>query len=229
MLNMQIVFHMSPSLRGSGLKLLQRFWYPLPMSVSLFTREWIEILPDTNNARRERVSLFTREWIEIIFFEKLYWQTDVSLFTREWIEIRCASPAPMEKGSLPLYEGVDWNRQRTYSFPQRDSLPLYEGVDWNSWSVFIASTSESLPLYEGVDWNSFCTMAYHRASVSLFTREWIEILSSLASGSNKVVSPSLRGSGLKYHCQYLHQGRWLSPSLRGSGLKYKKFIYTLAV
>ena len=45
---------MSPSLRGSGLK-----------SVSLFTREWIEIVQSQFADLSPQVSLFTREWIEI--------------------------------------------------------------------------------------------------------------------------------------------------------------------
>ena len=38
-----------------------------------------------------------------------------------------------------------------------------------------------------------------RFAVSLFTREWIEIIHSLVKRETESVSPSLRGSGLKYH------------------------------
>ena len=56
--------------------------------VSLFTREWIEILADWIYMHHVFcVSLFTREWIEIknrLHSKRLF---PVSLFTREWIEI----------------------------------------------------------------------------------------------------------------------------------------------
>ena len=81
----------------------------LPLVVSLFTREWIEIFlslrrpayPPSPSLRgsglklfllypqnqKRPVSLFTREWIEMEIFtisSNAFW---VSLFTREWIEI----------------------------------------------------------------------------------------------------------------------------------------------
>ena len=56
-----------------------------PFSVSLFTREWIEIVDVSNNRS---------SWL-------------VSLFTREWIEISASGDLPKIGGSLPLYEGVD--------------------------------------------------------------------------------------------------------------------------
>ena len=78
-------------------------------SVSLFTREWIEMCAECTQGDDGLVSLFTREWIEIIpfvlfFFHRLspslrgsglkYRTLNdnlktilVSLFTREWIEM----------------------------------------------------------------------------------------------------------------------------------------------
>ena len=79
--------------------------------------------------------------------------------------------------------------------------------------------------------------------VSLFTREWIEIIRVCASWTAKCLSlplyegvdwnktsqkavwfwnqsPSLRGSGLKYHCWNTCKLVFMSPSLRGSGLKW---------
>ena len=56
----------SPSLRGSGLKCQIDTLTWLTHSVSLFTREWIEIETKSKRLHREAVSLFTREWIEII-------------------------------------------------------------------------------------------------------------------------------------------------------------------
>ena len=59
------------------------------LPVSLFTREWIEILIAFSPAIwKSSVSLFTREWIEIDFADKAEIELQVSLFTREWIEIQ---------------------------------------------------------------------------------------------------------------------------------------------
>ena len=56
-------------------------------AVSLFTREWIEMLSSSPTFPEPDVSLFTREWIEIVFFSDAVAASEVSLFTREWIEI----------------------------------------------------------------------------------------------------------------------------------------------
>ena len=189
--------------------------------VSLFTREWIEItgicctwfsllrLPlyegvDWNShspramARSKSVSLFTREWIEIGYFFCNRSAKLVSLFTREWIEICKGRQRTGTFWRLPLYEGVDWNR-KSKRLPERMtcvslftrewieikthpavtsmccSLPLYEGVDWNRKAEFYGGKANSLPLYEGVDWNfDYCSV------------------------NASIMSPSLRGSGLKY-------------------------------
>ena len=82
---------------------------------------------------------------------------------------------------------------------QSIGLPLYEGVDWNRWDIIRINQKRCLPLYEGVDWN--CGYAAIRSatfSVSLFTREWIEIADMLRSDQRPFPSPSLRGSGLKW-------------------------------
>ena len=56
--------------------------------VSLFTREWIEIIERFEiEIISKSVSLFTREWIEIYRTRTEYDDLPVSLFTREWIEI----------------------------------------------------------------------------------------------------------------------------------------------
>ena len=123
-------------------------------AVSLFTREWIEILDTATNVNRFTVSLFTREWIEIQFGDDIYASDVVSLFTREWIEILWLIQQIKQSMSLPLYEGVDWNHSLALWCPHVKCLPLYEGVDWN------------------LDANNFC---YWSIAVSLFTREWIEM------------------------------------------------------
>ena len=58
-------FTASPSLRGSGLKSHIILYSPYTIYVSLFTREWIEILYSRILDLIAFVSLFTREWIEI--------------------------------------------------------------------------------------------------------------------------------------------------------------------
>ena len=58
-------------------------------------------------ATAARVSLFTREWIEIIIENAGLLGVPVSLFTREWIEIAASTNARRERIRLPLYEGVD--------------------------------------------------------------------------------------------------------------------------
>ena len=57
-------------------------------------------------------------------------------------------------------------------------------------------------------------------NVSLFTREWIEIVIWTHKTWNSAESPSLRGSGLKYIERIRGILDEMSPSLRGSGLKY---------
>ena len=150
-----------------------------------------------------------------------------------------------------------------------DGLPLYEGVDWNlRWQIGIRY-AVGLPLYEGVDWNWAVERISGIPAVSLFTREWIEIIRK--SGEVKArSSPSLRGSGLKLKyiysiakdgCLPLYEGvdwnhaafiislmlyrlplyegvDWnglvfmpemppeMSPSLRGSGLKFTQMAQT---
>ena len=57
--------------------------------------------------------------------------------------------------------------------------------------------------------------------VSLFTREWIEIILNCSTNPRRLPSPSLRGSGLKLICKNQSIRKKKSPSLRGSGLKLR--------
>ena len=57
-----------------------------------------------------------------------------------------------------------------------------------------------------------------RASVALFARAWIEIV-SLVDGFFADTSPSLRGRGLKWQYTLIIAVFAASPSLRGRGLK----------
>ena len=193
----------------------------------------------------EIVSLFTREWIEILFARPLVWfGRPVSLFTREWIEISCGKIELIERFSLPLYEGVDWNlaAMATVLILWQVSLFTREWIEIGDWelawtgvkvSLFTREWIEiwrvgcrstwlcGLPLYEGVDWNPLwarsnvgnvrspslrgsglkypdvCKPLSNKA-VSLFTREWIEIANGSGASVTFWLSPSLRGSGLKW-------------------------------
>ena len=58
-------------------------------------------------SEEEAVSLFTREWIEMIVAASFAFAHAVSLFTREWIEINEVISGWQPKNRLPLYEGVD--------------------------------------------------------------------------------------------------------------------------
>ena len=149
----------------------------------------------------QTVSLFTREWIEIqtnfAISQKATW---VSLFTREWIEIKAARnlwdnlvESPSLRGSglkslfynvsaykyhrLPLYEGVDWNNTKSFKCIMQSHVSLFtrEWIEIPSGFAFFWCYY-CLPLYEGVDWNTTPTKPRKKKTeVSLFTREWIEM------------------------------------------------------
>ena len=145
--------------------------------VSLFTREWIEIIAltfstqysnglplyegvDWNLALLACPALLARG---LPLYEGVDWNStesvnrigrNVSLFTREWIEITVSKRRGNMGLSLPLYEGVDWNfHQIRQESQRRICLPLYEGVDWNHPYHCTLKSTLRLPLYEGVDWN----------------------------------------------------------------------------
>ena len=153
-----------------------------------------------------------------------------------------------ESFGLPLYEGVDWNSNAnrydnvtdTVSLFTREwieikfcfclarrlhCLPLYEGVDWNIFYILLFLSASSLPLYEGVDWNlCSCARLWHRYIVSLFTREWIEILSRSLMPKKKRSLPLYEG--VDWNVQEIISWRKMprSPSLRGSGLKWCNLV-----
>ena len=101
---------LSPSLRGSGLKFSAIQNMRNKYSVSLFTREWIEIntpiwwyttAPPSPSLRGSGL-----KWCKL---ETSCTGAYVSLFTREWIEIPTVLLQICPCCCLPLYEGVDWN------------------------------------------------------------------------------------------------------------------------
>ena len=76
-------------------------------SVSLFTREWIEIATDGFVTCQKCVSLFTREWIEI---HNLYYTQNAFIWSPSLrgSGLKCLLlDSPNLYNRLPLYEGVD--------------------------------------------------------------------------------------------------------------------------
>ena len=100
-------------------------------TVSLFTREWIEIANGKGEVLAAVVSLFTREWIEICpdHGQKLA-EGGVSLFTREWIEINQTNlyysdpPSPSLRGS-----GLKWDSSINNEENYRVSLFTREWIE----------------------------------------------------------------------------------------------------
>ena len=188
------------------------------------------------------VSLFTREWIEMLFLELRKCFQSVSLFTREWIEISLGQKPEQRMPSSPSLRGSGLKCQTLPSPPWQMGLPLYEGVDWNTDTIdkdvgflmspslrgsglkcppstiefstvpaspslrgsglkcpekFPSRTIESSPSLRGSGLKSSNPeQAFPWIPVSLFTREWIEIPLPVV-GFTSIKSPSLRGSGLK--------------------------------
>ena len=188
----------SPSLRGSGLKFFRHRLPPPVVLVSLFTREWIEIV----------LLCSSTVWLPRL---PLYEGVDWNKYPQSSASCHAASPSLRGSGlksvdqfndifdpSLPLYEGVDWNWYfACYSGLSEMSPSLRgSGLKWyalyipteslivslftREWIEILAEhryhkTNCCLPLYEGVDWNSGAVMYTVFRAVSLFTREWIEM------------------------------------------------------
>ena len=143
----------SPSLRGSGLKSFVLFLPQNGQTVSLFTREWIEMYLKWDTRQWMRVSLFTREWIEIDCRCSL-------LFLRFW------SPSLRGSGLKYLVAAVKQSIQRQSPSLRGSGLKSHPlsflsvriivSLFTREW-IEIASllrrltAATSLPLYEGVD------------------------------------------------------------------------------
>ena len=128
----------------------------------------------------QSVSLFTREWIEIPTSPVRLYTSAVSLFTREWIEIRMQSqrlrlpPSPSLRGSgLKFFEG--------FLYQLRYTSPSLRGSGLKSTDVKEAYIVWNVSLFtrEWIEIPAFILWAVCR-TVSLFTREWIEIINEYA-------------------------------------------------
>ena len=183
----------SPSLRGSGLKLIIPYLVVLcKCRLPLYEGvDWNVLIAPIRHIIR--VSLFTREWIEIR--------------VSSGIQNRFKSPSLRGSGlKSPTGQGTRWER---WSPSLRGSglkcQPYRQGscCHWVSlftreWieiaiSVFVWLIIPRLPLYEGVDWND-------RPSTTLYPFHW---------------SPSLRGSGLKCTCCRAFQSKQGLPLYEG--------------
>ena len=165
----------SPSLRGSGLKLWLYYTTFVALESPSLRGSGLKSALHREAPTLTWVSLFTREWIEI----------ESRLRKENWL-IR----SPSLRGS-----GLKLQRDILFSVNRR-SLPLYEGVDWNDWICkFCCKPNVSLFTREWIEIFS---------SNSLLTRSMSPSLrgSGLKSSNGlefwrKKPSPSLRGSGLK--------------------------------
>ena len=190
---------LSPSLRGSGLKSLCPDKYETITVVSLFTREWIEIRQFYHNLT-ENTSLPLYEGVD--WNCSAYCLTSdkvVSLFTREWIEIKGEIKLENLKNRLPLYEGVDWNYDVSHGIDSTVTSPSLRGSglkcnllppEWlcnqspslrGSGLKFVdqldCTLNKMSPSLRGSGLKSWRICRGHQEpTVSLFTREWIEIL-----------------------------------------------------
>ena len=167
-------------------------------TVSLFTREWIEI------------SMIARKfsWLSRLpLYEGVDWnwmshtrtkERCVSLFTREWIEIPTAFPWTLWFPGLPLYEGVDWNMQAVVNGNCLHTSPSLRG--------------------SGLKFRSCCVYRFQN-KVSLFTREWIEIQCRKGWLLGQPCLPLYEGVDWNLSIPFGMVCLIQSPSLRGSGLK----------
>ena len=144
----------SPSLRGSGLKSRLRFPVCAVSSLPLYEGvDWNWSLRKLATLRHASPSLrgsglkFKRACDR----QRLHY---VSLFTREWIEISDL-------------QGL---------CPHQLASPSLRGSGLKSIWKTLCCRCWSLPLYEGVDWNINYILYHFLDFVSLFTREWIEIM-----------------------------------------------------
>ena len=145
----------------------------------------------------------------------------VSLFTREWIEILThrfpafACPSPSLRGS-----GLKCPLSRVRQTKDNKSPSLRgSGLKLQIFRRCCCSSRVSLFTREWIEINSCRLERHKRKWVSLFTREWIEITQILPAQINLGVSLFTREWIEMLKIQFPSLQMILSPSLRGSGLK----------
>ena len=140
----------------------------------------------------------------------------VSLFTREWIEIETAAAerkrnqSPSLRGSGLKFVLSAHRGTMVFGSPslRGSGLKCCIGV-----ALWLERESPSLR-GSGLKSEQLLRLLGRR-SVSLFTREWIEILHQLNQEKRKRRSPSLRGSGLKCKQKGLSQKELCLPLYEG--------------
>ena len=102
----------------------------------------------------DTVSLFTREWIEIVF-DSRRGRSAFGLPLYEGVDWNLQPLYVSLYGwGLPLYEGVDWNQSMTKMANWSKMSPSLRGSGLKSKMPESRNIPVlSLPLYEGVDWN----------------------------------------------------------------------------
>ena len=168
----------------------------------------------------------------------------VSLFTREWIEIAPLLSACKSYLCLPLYEGVDWNM---YMFVQVAYWHQSPSLRGSGLKLFVNPFFQKNILSPSLRGSGlkFYQQWYHAVCdvVSLFTREWIEIILVKIHKINILCLPLYEGvdwncfsvcvfgcciglplyEGVDWNVSQLDvQKEKKSPSLRGSGLKLSR-------
>ena len=136
--------------------------------------------------------------IEVQFSQSLA-RFAVSLFTREWIEISIKSSQVCETTTSPSLRGSGLKSFNLDTAKKEVTSPSLRGSGLKYWSGCRCSECSQVSLFTR-EWIEMpCSVDRCRADccVSLFTREWIEICSKCKVKA-RLVSPSLRGSGLKY-------------------------------
>ena len=172
-------------------------------AVSLFTREWIEILVSSPvSICRKCLPLYEGADWNLAGIHKDF--TSVQSPSLRGSGLKSVSQGRIRNPcSLPLYEGADWNniwnldlckfwvslftRERIeilISISPRSMLRCVSLFTRERIEMMIAMSRayvvDSLPLYEGADWNLFSRWCCPVGGVSLFTRERIEIAQQAA-------------------------------------------------
>ena len=164
---------LSPSLRGSGLKYRNH----------------------RNSIHHNMSPSLRGSGLKFVLFSAALQAEWVSLFTREWIEIGGEMGRCKKMTSSPSLRGSGLKSPRgVYLLTKPRRLPLYEGVDWNKIRSPQPIPHNRLPLYEGVDWNhDYIIRHFGRYVVSLFTREWIEMIFVKYHSSYRLSLPLYEG------------------------------------
>ena len=163
----------SPSLRGSGLKFNFTSCKSIPIKVSLFTREWIEIDQNYMFYRLHLRSPSLRgSGLKQKKLNAIVSTFEVSLFTREWIEITTTWQNCQVLQKSPSLRGSGLK------------CPFYPGGDYENQSPSLRGS--------GLKFVARATIR-KRVAVSLFTREWIEIAAELKAQLPEICLPLYEG------------------------------------